>query len=454
MDKSPKRAQTYWLSEEEMMKLNCSLLLLVIFVSCGAAVSAQPGNASDTNGRIIEQAPYQLPGYDQLPDGFKQIYSRETVEKIRNDPQLELWKIKYMSDGLKIVGFIYRPKTTTAQKLPAVIYNHGGLADGLIGTENYNYLYEMHRYAAEGFVVLASQFRGIGGSEGKDEAGGADTNDVMNLIPLAQTLGYVDMNRLYMWGFSRGAIMTLQAMRRGAPLKAAAVVGAPTDYTPLENNPNFMRFARSTFPDFDARKDEHLKSRSALLWANELNVPLLILQGGADPGVDPRQAMALAGKLQEFGRIYALVIYAKDDHGVNQNAEDRMSRTIDWFKNVRTMSIAQAIRKTLDEQGAEAAIKLYYELKRTKADTYDFSERELNLLGYALLGGGEVQKAIEIFKLNVAVYPQAFNTYDSLGEAYLAAGQRELAVRNYRKSLELNPQNTNATDVLKRIGEK
>jgi dienelactone hydrolase len=426
----------------------------VSLLLCCCAVAAQTVNATDTDGKIIEQAPYQLPSHEQLPDRLKRTYSREMVEKIKNDPQLELWKIKYLSDGLKIVGFIYKPKETAGRKLPLVIFNRGGLSDGEIGAENYNYFYEMHRYAAEGFVVIASQFRGTGGSEGRDEAGGADTNDVMNLFPLARSLGYVDMDKIFMWGYSRGAIMTLQAIKRGAPLRAAAVVGAPTDNTQLQDRPSFIRFARATYPDYDARKEEHLKSRSAIFWADQLNVPLLILQGAADPAVAPTQTLALAQKLQELGKIYELVIYAKDDHPISLNAEDRLNRTIDWFKHVRTMSIAQPLRKTLDEQGAEAAVKLYYDLKKNKPDTYDFSERELNQLGYQLLGSGEVQKAIEIFKLNVAVYPQAFNTYDSLGEAYLAAGQRDLAIKNYQKSLELNPQNTNATDALKRIGKQ
>jgi tetratricopeptide (TPR) repeat protein len=90
-------------------------------------------------------------------------------------------------------------------------------------------------------------------------------------------------------------------------------------------------------------------------------------------------------------------------------------------------------------------------LKKSKPDVYDFHERELNTLGYILLGEKRIKEAIEIFKLNVAVYPQAFNTYDSLAEAYLANGERELAIKNYVRSLELNPQNTNAVEVLKRI---
>lgn len=436
------------------MKAKRTFWLLFISLMCAASASAQNGAAADTNGKIVEQAPYQLPGYEQLSDSFKRAYTREAVERIKTDSQLELQKITYLSDGLKIVGFIYKPKATAGRKLPAIIFNRGGLAAGIIGPANYNYLYEMHRYASEGFVVLASQYRGAGGSEGKDEAGGADTNDVMNLFPLAQSLGYVDMNNLFMWGYSRGAIMTMQALRRGAPVRAVAVVGVPADITRNLNNPGFVAFARNAYPDFEARKEEHLRNRSAILWADELNVPVLMLHGSADFGTPPTQAQALAQKLHELGKIYELVVYAKDDHPVSANTEHRLNRTLDWFKHVRTMPVAQALRKVLDEQGAPAAVKLYHELKKSKADVYDFSERELNQFGYQLLAQGQAQKAIEIFKLNVAAYPQAFNTYDSLAEAYLAAGQRELAIKNYEKSLELNLQNTNATDALKRIHGK
>jgi len=164
--------------------------------------------------------------------------------------------------------------------------------------------------------------------------------------------------------------------------------------------------------------------------------------------------MAFAQKLDEQNKLYELIIYAKDDHPVSQNEEDRLRRTVDWFKNVRTISIGQAIGKTIREQTAEAAIKQYYELKKTQSERYDFSERELNVLGYILLGEHRIKEAIEIFKLNVAVYPEAFNTYDSLGEAYLANDERELAIKNYKKSLELNPQNTNATEVLKKLEQQ
>src|SRR5438132_3566386 len=108
-------------------------------------------------------------------------------------------------------------------------------------------------------------------------------------------------------------------------------------------------------------------------------------------------------------------------------------------------SLAEALIKTILAKDTASAISQYRDLKTNSPNEYDFGEVELNRLGYRLLQMKKVADAIEIFKLNVAAYPQAFNTYDSLGEAYLVHGDKEMAIGNYKKSLELNPKNTNAT---------
>ncbi len=115
--------------------------------------------------------------------------------------------------------------------------------------------------------------------------------------------------------------------------------------------------------------------------------------------------------------------------------------------------ISDVIAKTIEQKGIDAAISQYRELKRTQFAEYDFRERELNGLGYNMLGSKKLKEAIEIFKLNVETFPQSSNVYDSLGEAYMVNGNKELAIKNYEKSLELNPQNTNAIDMLKKLRE-
>lgn len=72
-------------------------------------------------------------------------------------------------------------------------------------------------------------------------------------------------------------------------------------------------------------------------------------------------------------------------------------------------------------------------------------EATINQLGYELLYRVEdVDKAVELFALNVSNYPDSFNVYDSLGEAYMVRGDKILAIENYEKSLVLDPDNENA----------
>lgn len=114
--------------------------------------------------------------------------------------------------------------------------------------------------------------------------------------------------------------------------------------------------------------------------------------------------------------------------------------------------ISDIVAGVIENEGIEAAVARYQELRRSAPDDYLFNEAELNLLGYQYMGRGDVETAIRIFELNVEAYPEAANPYDSLGEAYLEAGDRERAIASYRRSLELNPGNDNARKVLEELG--
>ena len=117
-------------------------------------------------------------------------------------------------------------------------------------------------------------------------------------------------------------------------------------------------------------------------------------------------------------------------------------------------SVAEVLRKIVIEKNAAAAVAEYRQLKSENSATYDFSERELNMLGYQLLGMNRAKDAIEIFKLNVEMFPKSSNPYDSLGEAYLADNQKELALASYKKTLELDPANSNAARIINRLEGK
>jgi CubicO group peptidase (beta-lactamase class C family) len=117
-------------------------------------------------------------------------------------------------------------------------------------------------------------------------------------------------------------------------------------------------------------------------------------------------------------------------------------------------SIAETLYKTGKEKGGAAAVAEYRRLKAGNAAIYDFSEGELNTLGYQLLRKDQTKDAIEIFKLNVEMFPKSSNPYDSLGEAYLKDNQKELALANYKKSVELNPNNASGVQAINRLEGK
>ncbi len=83
------------------------------------------------------------------------------------------------------------------------------------------------------------------------------------------------------------------------------------------------------------------------------------------------------------------------------------------------------------------------------------TENELNLYGYQLLGQGNLDKAIEIFKLNTKRHPDSANTWDSLGEGYATKGDKKNAIANFKKSLSMNPPanvKANSEKFLKQLG--
>ena len=81
------------------------------------------------------------------------------------------------------------------------------------------------------------------------------------------------------------------------------------------------------------------------------------------------------------------------------------------------------------------------------------SEADLNRLGYSLLHAGQPARAIDVFSLQVSVFPESWDAYDSLAEAHMLGGDRERAIELYERSLELNPDNGNGRRMLQKLRE-
>jgi len=78
-------------------------------------------------------------------------------------------------------------------------------------------------------------------------------------------------------------------------------------------------------------------------------------------------------------------------------------------------------------------------------------EEYINGMGYEKVEQNNLEAAIALFNLNVELYPNSANVYDSLGEVYLKSGKNDLALINYKKAVELNPNNKAAVEIIVKL---
>ncbi|MEP6713809.1 MAG: hypothetical protein ABJA37_15390, partial [Ferruginibacter sp.] len=126
------------------------------------------------DGKIITSLPHAIDDSDKV--FFQKRF--KNADSVLSETTLQ--KITYLSDGLKISGYVAKPKDIN-KKYPCLIYCRGGNRD--FGSLTSFEQFYIQRMAAWGYIVIASQYRGGPDSEGKDEFGGADINDVLNLLP-------------------------------------------------------------------------------------------------------------------------------------------------------------------------------------------------------------------------------------------------------------------------------
>jgi len=245
----------------------------------------------------------------------------------RHRPGVRCERIVYDSGGLKIRGFLWTPSALKpGEKLPVIVFNRGGSGEDSKLRPNTQFGFE--RFVRAGYAVIGSQYRGNDGSEGIDELGGADVQDVVQLVAIARKLPFVDAENVYALGYSRGAMMTLSAIRDGARFNAVALVGLPSDFRTSQ----FDRRFSPASPEMSAARAQ----RSAILWADRLDTPMLLMQGSGDPLVSTvEQTLPFAARLQQLTKRYELVVYEGDSHGLILNGKDRDTRILNWFERFR-----------------------------------------------------------------------------------------------------------------------
>lgn len=108
----------------------------------------------------------------------------------------------------------------------------------------------------------------------------------------------------------------------------------------------------------------------------------------------------------------------------------------------------------LAENNYNQALRGYKEIQQRDSLNPLIRERNLNRTGYRFIRNNEIEKAINIFKINTELYPNSSNTFDSLGDAYLKNNDTLNAIDSYKKALSINPENRSSKRNLKGLTDK
>lgn len=245
-----------------------------------------------------------------------------------NSKQVHVYRIVYKSGGHSVVGFLIEPRKKSG-KIPCIIVNRGGSGEfGKITVENI--FSNLSRIASWGYIVITTQYSGNDGSEGKDEMGGADIEDVLTLHRILKAYPRADVSRIGMYGASRGGMMTYLCLARVKWIRAAVTVAGLADLFRQEKlRPEMVKHFKKMF----GGKREDLKKRSAVLWVNKFNkkTPVLLLHGSADWRVTPLDSLDISREMLREKIPHRLVLLEGADHGLSEFRALRFDMMLKWF---------------------------------------------------------------------------------------------------------------------------
>ncbi len=224
--------------------------------------------------------------------------------------------ISYLSDGLKVNGYLAYPKDQS-KKYPCIIWCRGGI--GNAGTiDEFNARGIFGQIASWGYVVFASQYRGNAGSEGTDEFGGGDINDILNLIPLADEIECADKTTWGIEGWSRGGMMTYLTLTHTNIFKAAITIGGIANLKNLsENNVVIQKLIEYGLnKKIDNELRDKIELRSIINFPEKLSVstPILLLHGTKDDRIPMIDSIEMSERLKGMNHPHRLVLIDGGDH--------------------------------------------------------------------------------------------------------------------------------------------
>ena len=237
-------------------------------------------------------------------------------------------------EGVKLEGIAtFPPSYDSSKKYPFVVLPHGGPeANDILQLDPFSQV-----IAGKGYVVLQPQYRGSTGYGAGFLAaiyqhfGDRAYRDVDSATDFAIAQGWADPNRLAIFGWSAGGFMTSWTVTQTHRYKAAIEGAGITDWL------SFIPTSDTWQTDYDARLQEKdpgpLLKFSAVMHADQVSTPLLILHGDADIRVPTFQGHEFYALLKERGKTVRMVTYPGSPHfpQLAEQRRDVFKEVTDWL---------------------------------------------------------------------------------------------------------------------------
>jgi dipeptidyl aminopeptidase/acylaminoacyl peptidase len=247
-----------------------------------------------------------------------------TLQRITNEGEDQLAKIALgeeravhwtSKEGIALEGIVTFPADYQAgRRYPFMVLPHGGPeGNDTLRLDSFTRI-----FSGMGYVVLQPQYRGSTGY-GTDflnaiyqHFGDRAYRDVDSATDFAIAQGWADANRLTIFGWSAGGFMTSWTVTQTNRYKAAIEGAGITDWL------SFMWTSDLQQIDYDARwpdKDPGaFLTFSAVMHAENVSTPLLILHGAADERVPTFQGREYFEVLAARGKTTRMVMYPGSPH--------------------------------------------------------------------------------------------------------------------------------------------
>lgn len=258
--------------------------------------------------------------------------------------------ISYMSEGNKIYALFTVPWGTPPESgWPVILFNHGWIEPEIYSTTE-RYLDYVDAIARNGYIVLRSDYRGHGQSEGEAlnaYVSPGYTADVLNALASVKRYELADPERIGMWGHSMGGFITLRAMVVSDEIKAGVIWGGVVvsykdmftrwhedDQERPTPNPTWAaERRRARFGIFGSPEENpgFWNAMSSNSYLADLSGPIQLHHGTGDDTVPYLFSEILYAEMQAAGMPGELYLYDGDNHNLVISFWTAMNRSLAFF---------------------------------------------------------------------------------------------------------------------------